>query len=151
MYDYYLSGKPTQVLYQTVKILTGGAFGDGNYVANKSDGLVLDDGTYFEYAPLEIKLGKHQNDLEYTLDVTVLDLAEKYHDILQLDLTQKIKLIYAEYLNTNAPEMAVEFEVTQIVLQGSGAVFKCQMPQLNRSKTGVSYNLQDFKTMQGFV
>lgn len=148
-YDYYLSGNPSQVLYQVVNL--NGAV----YVANKGDGLQLLDDTFAEYAPIEIKLTKHKNDLEHTLEITVYDAADDTFDFLDVDLGETLDkpfLIYSEFLGElQEPQIEITFEVTQISFKEGGAVIKCQSPQLNKSRTGVTYNAQDFKTLKGYM
>lgn len=148
-YDYYLQGNPSQVLYQVVNL-------NGRiYVANKGDGLKLLNDEFAEYAPVEIKLSKHKNDLEHTLEITVYDASDETFTFLDTDFGETLGkpfLIYSEFLGElQEPQIEIMFEVTQISFKEGGAVIKCQSPQLNRSRTGVTYNTQDFKTLKGYL
>lgn len=148
-YEYYLSGNPSQVLYQVVN------FNGQLYVANKGDGLALPDGEFAEYAPIEIKLSKHKNDLEHTLEVTVYDPSDETFAFLDTDYGETLDkpfLIYSEFLgDSQESQIDIMFEVVQISFKEGGAVVKCQSPQLNKSRTGVTYNTQDFKTLKGYL
>lgn len=169
-YSYFLSGDPDDVLFQTIEIRHPAFEHYHRFVANKADGLyvpvetqdeagnLITEQLFYEYAPLEIKLGESNESLDQYIDVTIGDLG----DILPAEIEairnseytpmQKPEVIYCEYLASNLAEPSLvisNLEISEYRMKSGMAIFKCEVKKLNARKTGVTYNLKDFPIMRG--
>ena len=169
-YNYFLAGNPDDVLFQTIEISHPAFRNEHRFVANKADGLYVpfesedENGNpvasqlFYEYAPLDIKLGESTESLDQYIEVTIGDLG----DILPSEIEairsdefssmQKPEVVYAEFLasNLNEPTLVIgNLEISQYTMKTGMAVFKCEVKKLNTRKTGVTYNLKDFPIMWG--
>lgn len=162
-YDFYLKGNPNDVLLQLIEVSHPAFSKVYRYVKNAVDGVTVnhEDGSsyFYDYSPLSIKKSKSSDDLDQSLDIGVGDLGEELPqeiDNLYLGAYFNVKpvLNYREYLSSDLSKPFLSIlglEVTDYQMQKEGGQFTCKAKELNLSSTGLTFNLNDYPTMRGFV
>lgn len=163
-YNYWLSGNPDDVRLQCVEISHPAWSKVYRIVQNHADGItVTHEGgfTYaYEYVPLTIQKGNNSDDLDQEITIGVGDLGEDFPKDLDRirasSLYSKVRptLNYREYnlSDLTKPQVTIlGLEATDYEPKKEGAVFVCRAKQMNLTKTGETYNLDDYPTLRGFV
>lgn len=164
-YSFWLSGNPDDVRLQCVEI-SHPAWLKNTYriVQNHSDGITVahEDRTSFayDYVPLTIQRGANSNDLDQEITIGVGDLGEDFP--LEVDRVResvdyaKVRptLNYREYnlSDLTKPQVTIlGLEATDYEPKREGAVFICRAKQMNLTKTGESYTLDNTPTLRSYV
>ena len=163
-YNYWLSGNPDDVRLQCVEISHPAWSKVYRIVQNHADGItVTHEGgfTYpYEYVPLTIQKGNNSDDLDQEITIGVGDLGEDFP--LEIDRIRASTLYshvrpmlnYREYnlSDLTQPQVTIlGLEATDYEPKIEGAVFICRAKQMNLTKTGETYNLDDYPTLRGFI
>lgn len=163
-YNYWLNGTPDDVRLQLVEIKHPSFQRVYRIVQNHADGVrvKLPDGNWydFEYVPLSIQKGTNSDDLDQEITVAVGDLGEifpkeiqRLRNSAQYAQTEPV-LNYYEYnlSDLTQPQVSVTgLKVTDYEPKREGGVFTCKARQMNVTKTGETYNLDDYPTLRGFI
>lgn len=163
-YNYWLNGTPDDVRLQLVEIKHPSFQRVYRIVQNHAYGVrvKLPDGKWydFEYVPLSIQKGANSDDLDQEITVAVGDLGEifpkeiqRLRNSAQYAQTEPI-LNYYEYnlSDLSKPQVSVTgLKVTDYEPKREGGVFTCKARQMNVTKTGETYNLDDYPTLRGFI
>lgn len=163
-YNYWLNGMPDDVRLQLVEIKHPSFQRVYRIVQNHAYGVrvKLPDGKWhdFEYVPLSIQKGTNSDDLDQEITVAVGDLGEifpkeiqRLRNSAQYAQTEPI-LNYYEYnlSDLTRPQVSVTgLKVTDYEPKREGGVFTCKARQMNVTKTGETYNLDDYPTLRGFI
>ena len=163
-YSYWLSGNPDDVRLQCVEISHPSWSKVYRIVQNHADGVtVTHEGGFtfaYEYVPLTIQRGANSDDLDQEITIDVGDLGEDFPKELDrirasaLYSAVRPILNYREYnlSDLTAPQVTIlGLEATDYEPKKEGAVFVCRAKQMNLTKTGETYNLDDYPTLRGFV
>lgn len=162
-YNYWLSGNPDDVRLQCVEISHPSWSKVYRIVQNHADGVtVTHEGgfTYaYEYVPLTIQKGTNSDDLDHEITIGVGDLGETFPveiDRMRAGNYARVRPIlnYREYnlSDLTKPQVSIlGLDVTDYEPQKEGGVFVCRAKQMNLTKTGETYNLDDYPTLRGFV
>ena len=162
--DYFLRGDPTVVRPQLIEV-THPAFRRAyRYVQNAARGVTVthEDGEIhaYRYSPISIKKSKSDDSLDQSITITVGDLGEFLPDDMdRLRASEdhrnvKPTLNYREYLSDNldSPILTIEeLMVTDHQPHIDGGMFVCKAKEMNLTKTGMSYTLEDFLTLRDFL
>ncbi|WP_227430382.1 DUF1833 family protein [Psychrobacter sp. I-STPA6b] len=162
-YNYWLSGQPDDVRLVCIEVYHPAWSKVYQMVQNHADGITVthEDGTqhHYEYVPVTTQKGSNSDDLDQEITIAVGDLGEEFP--LELDRMRasdashiKPMLNYREYnlSDLSKPQLTIKnLEVTDYEPKKEGAVFLCRARQMNLTKTGETYNLDDFPTLRGFV
>lgn len=162
-YNYWLSGNPDDVRLLLVEISHPAWSKTYRIVQNHADGVTVqheDTFSYdYEYVPLTIQRGNNSDDLDQEITIGVGDLGEifpKELDAARASAYSKIRprLNYREYnlSDLTKPQVTIlDLEVTDYEPKKEGAVFVCRAKQMNLTKTGEVYTLDNTPTLRGFV
>ena len=162
-YNYWLGGNPDDVRLQLIEVSHPAWSKVYRIVKNHADGVTVEheDGDFFdyEYVPLTIQMGKNADDLDQDITIGVGDLGETFPDELRAARESEQSHIrptlnYREYnlSDLSKPQVFITgLEVTDYEPKREGAVFVCRAKQMNLTKTGETYNLDDYPTLRGFV
>lgn len=163
-YSFWLSGNPDDVRLQCVEISHPAWSKVYRIVQNHADGVTVthEGGLTFayEYVPLTIQRGANSDDLDQEITIGVGDLGEYFP--LELDRIRastmyshvRPTLNYREFnlSDLSKPQVTIlGLEATDYEPKKEGAVFVCRAKQMNLTKTGETYNLDDYPTLRGFV
>jgi len=108
----------------------------------------------FEGANIEIALNSTKSDLDQNFSFSFSDIENALDDELDripFDDTTKITMAYRAFLSSNLTEPAqgpVALEVITVSQEKGVFTVEAGAPQLNWSKTGITYNYQDFPTLR---
>lgn len=163
-YDYFLRGDPDDVRLQLIEATHPSWVRPYRYVQNAVDGVSVkhEDGAYrsYQYSPITIKKSKSDDSLDQSITITIGDLGMNLPDDMDrlrnstIHSTKRPTLNYREYLlsDLNTPIVSVTgLQVTDYQPHKMGGMFVCRAQELNLTKTGISYTLEDFKTLRGFL
>ncbi len=163
-YSYWLSGSPDDVRLQCVEISHPAWSKVYRIVQNHADGITVthEGGLTFayEYVPLTIQKGSNSDDLDQEITIGVGDLGEDFPkelDAIRASATySKVRptLNYREYnlSDLTKPQVTIlGLEATDYEPKREGAVFVCRAKQMNLTKTGEVYTLDNTPTLRGFV
>lgn len=163
-YDYYLKGDPEEVRLALIEVTHPSFLYAYRYVQNHAYGVSVkhEDGAWYEYAysPITVKKSKADDDLDQSITIGVGDLGQYLpEDIDRLrDCSQyahiKPKLNYREYLLSNLEKPALSvlgLEVSDWQPSKEGSVFVCKAKELNLTRTGLTYSLDKFPLLRGFL
>ncbi len=163
-YSYWLSGSPDDVRLQCVEISHPAWSKVYRIVQNHSDGITVqhESGLSFayEYVPLTIQKGSNSDDLDQEITIGVGDLGEDFPkelDAIRASVNySKVRptLNYREYnlSDLTKPQVTIlGLEATDYEPKREGAVFVCRAKQMNLTKTGEIYTLDNTPTLRGFV
>ena len=162
-YNFFLSGNPDDVRLLLVEISHPAWSKTYRIVQNHSEGITVKHEDGFEYAydyvPLTIQKGSNSDDLDQDITIGVGDLGEDFPAELERARNSQYseirpKLNYREYnlSDLTKPQLTIlGLEVTDYEPKAEGAVFVCRAKQMNNTKTGETYNLDDYPTLRGFV
>lgn len=127
------------------------------YVRNDVDGITA-EGNVFDYHPMSIKRSNVSNDLEQKMSVTLADMQDDLSNAIRLIRTSdyarvspsfKFKIFRDDDLSMAMVELQT-LEITSISKDSSGLVtFDAQAPELNNSRTGLIYSIEDFPLLRG--
>lgn len=163
-YEYYLKGDPEEVRLALIEVTHPSFLHAYRYVQNHAYGVSVkhEDGAWYEYAysPITVKKSKADDDLDQSITIGVGDLGEHLPDDIDRlrasDQHANIKptLNYREYLlsNLEKPVLSVlGLEVSDWQPSKEGSVFVCKAKELNLTRTGLTYNLDKFPLLRGFL
>ncbi len=163
-YSYWLSGSPDDVRLQCVEISHPAWSKVYRIVQNHADGITVqhEGGLTFayEYVPLTIQKGSNSDDLDQEITIGVGDLGEDFPkelDAIRASVNySKVRptLNYREYnlSDLTKPQVTIlGLEATDYEPKREGAVFVCRAKQMNLTKTGEIYTLDNTPTLRGFV
>lgn len=162
--EYFLRGDPGVIRMQLVEVSHPAWENTYRYVQNIADGVTVthEDGAVLDYAysPIIIKKSKTDDNLDQSITVTVGDLGEQ----IPLDMDRlresdefravKPTLNYREYLSDNLSEplLTIEkLEVTDYQPHLEGGMFVCKAKEMNLTRTGISYTIEDFAALRDFI
>lgn len=163
-YNYWLSGSPDDVRLLCVEISHPAWSKVYRIVQNHADGItVAHEGglTYnYEYVPLSIQKGTNSDDLDQEITIGIGDLGEDFPK--ELDrirasaMYSKVRptLDYREYnlSDLTKPQVTIlGLKATDYEPKAEGAVFVCRAEQMNLTKTGEVYTIDNTPTARGFV
>lgn len=120
----------------------------------------LDTGAVVTMQPLniEIKLAGSDGNLDqkYSIRLDTTDIEDEFReqmDRIPLDTTEKISIIYREYLSDDLTtvEAQVTLQAEAISYQLGAANISAVAPRLNVSRTGETYNPRDVPMLRGFT
>ncbi len=163
-YDYYLKGNPDDVRLQLIEVTHPSFINDYRYVQNCVNGVTVshEDGTQadYQYSPITIKKSKTDDDLDQSITIGVADLGE----LLPFDIDRlrndsdnanvKPMLNYREYLISDLSTAIVSvlgLEISDWQPSKEGSVFVCKAKEMNLTKTGLAYTLDQFPSLRGFL
>lgn len=162
-YNYWLSGNPDDVRLLLVEITHPAWSKPYRIVQNHADGLSVkhENGVsyFYEYVPLTIQRGSNSDDLDQDITIGVGDLGEDFPSELKRARDSQYSdirptLNYREYnlSDLTKPQLTIlGLEVTDYEPKREGAVFVCRAKQMNLTKTGEVYTLDNTPTLRGFV
>lgn len=162
-YSFWLSGNPDDVRLLLVEISHPAWSKTYRIVQNHADGITVqheDTFSYdYEYVPLTIQRGNNSDDLDQEITIGVGDLGEMFPkelDAARASQYSKVRprLNYREYnlSDLTKPQVTIlDLEVTDYEPKKEGAVFVCRAKQMNLTKTGEVYTLDNTPTLRGFV
>lgn len=162
-YNYWLSGNPDDARLQCVEISHPAWSKVYRIVQNHADGVtVTHEGGFayaYEYVPLTIQKGTNSDDLDQEITIGVGDLGETFPKELDAARASQYSHIrptlnYREFnlSDLTKPQLTIlGLEVTDYEPKREGAVFVCRAKQMNLTKTGETYNLDDYRTLRGFI
>lgn len=163
-YSFWLSGNPDDVRLLLVEISHPAWSKTYRIVQNHADGITVQhENTLsynYEYVPLTIQKGTNSDDLDQEITIGVGDLGEDFP--AELDrvrasaMYSKVRpvLNYREFnlSDLSKPQVAIlGLEVTDYEPKVEGAVFVCRAKQMNLTKTGDPYTLDNTPTLRGYV
>ena len=108
----------------------------------------------FTGANIEISLNSTKSDLDQNFSFTFSDIQNVLDDEMDripFDNTEKILMKYRGYLNTELTEPAqgpVNLEAISVSQEKGVFTVEAGAPQLNWSKTGITYNYEDFPPLR---
>lgn len=162
-YNYWLSGNPDDVRLLMVEITHPAWSKTYRIVQNHADGITVqhENGVsyFYEYVPLTIQRGSNSDDLDQDITIGVGDLGEDFPSELKRARDSQYSdirptLNYREYnlSDLTKPQLTIlGLEVTDYEPKREGAVFVCRAKQMNLTKTGEVYTLDNTPTLRGFV
>jgi hypothetical protein len=122
--------------------------------------ITLEDSSTREVSCLnfEVKLASSQGNLDQSYDIT-LDLTDsedefkEQMDRIPIDTTEKIKLVFREYLSDDLTEVqsSAILQVETIAYSKSIARFTAISPRLNVLRTGELYTTREVPMLRGFT
>jgi hypothetical protein len=163
-YSFWLSGNPDDVRLQCVEISHPAWSKVYRIVQNHADGVTVmhENGMPYdyEYVPLTIQKGTNSDDLDQEITIGVGDLGEDFP--FELDRMRasalyahvRPNLNYREFnlSDLTKPQVTINgLEATDYEPKKEGAIFVCRAKHMNLTKTGTTYNLDDYPTLRGFV
>jgi len=161
-YNYWLSGNPDDVRLLCVEVSHPAWSKVYRLVQNHADGITVQhENTFsydYEYVPLTIQRGTNSDDLDQEITIGVGDLGEDFPDELKRARDSQYSdirpmLNYREYnlSDLTKPQVTIlGLEVTDYEPKIEGAVFVCRAKQMNLTKTGEVYTLDNTPTLRGF-
>lgn len=163
-YSFYLSGNPDDVRLKLVDISHPAWSKPYLIVQNHSDGVTVkheDSISYnYEYVPITIQMGNNSDDLDQEITIGVGDLGEIFPTELDAIRASALyahvrpTLNYREYnlSDLSKPQLTITgLEATDYEPKKEGAVFVCRAKQMNLTKTGEVYTLDNTPTLRGFI
>lgn len=127
------------------------------YVKNDADGITA-EGNTFDYQPMSLKRSNVSNDLEQQMSVTLADMQDDLSNAIRLIRTSdyarvspsfKFKIFRDDDLTMPMVELQT-LEIVSISKDSSILVtFDAQAPELNNSRTGLIYSIEDFPLLRG--
>lgn len=162
-YNYWLSGNPDDVRLLLVEITHPAWSKVYRIVQNHADGITVQhENTFsyeYEYVPLTIQKGSNSDDLDQEITIGVGDLGEDFPKELEAARASQYSHIrptlnYREYnlSDLTKPQVTIlGLEVTDYEPKIEGAVFVCRAKQMNLTKTGEPYTLDNTPTLRGYV
>lgn len=164
-YNYWMGGDPDDIRLQCIEITHPSFTKPYRIIAQSINGepvtVTHEDGTKctYEHIPVAISKGANSDDLDQSFTVTVGDLGEDFPQEIRRLRNGKYPTVeptfnYREYNYSDLSKPQVTMlglQVKDYERKAEGAVFSCQARQLNVTKTGESYNLDDYPTMRGFI
>ena len=162
-YNYWLSGNPDDVRLLCVEVSHPAWSKVYRVVQNHADGITVQhENTFiydYEYVPLTIQRGTNSDDLDQEITIGVGDLGETFPDELKAARASQYSdirptLNYREYnlSDLTKPQVTIlGLEVTDYEPKIEGAVFVCRAKQMNLTKTGEVYTLDNTPTLRGFA
>lgn len=129
------------------------------FVRNAISGITLSNGLYFKYYPASIKKLTNENNLDYGLKMSLGDLSEVIPpeiESLRSNNSLSIKPIINHWLyrsdNLEEPmEEILNLEMDDFSFDSKRSYFVAKAPALNNTKTGKTYNVEDFSMLEGFL
>lgn len=163
-YDYFLRGDPDDVRLQLIEVSHPSWQRTYRYIQNIIDGVTVthEDGTSrrYDYSPITIKKSKADDSLDQSITIAIGDLGlylpddiDRLRNSAQYN-TARPTLNYREYLlsDLTTPIVSVTgLEVTDSQPNKQGASFVCKAKELNLTKTGVPYTLENCPTLRLFL
>lgn len=141
------------------------AFASTFYVVrNSMDGVTVqhEDGTshFYEYYPLQIDRGTTNDDLDQTLSITLGDMGavlpvqiDAVNSSNFADIKPTIKFRIYRHDDLTKPIYSLQtLEVSSLSRDGTGAAtFVAKAVELNNTKTGQIYSLNEYPSLRGFL
>ena len=162
-YNFWLSGAPDDARLILIEASHPAWSKTYRIVKNHADGITVQHEAglsyFYEYVPITTQIGTSSNDLDYQITIGIGDLGEtfpKEMDAIRASLMySKVKptVNYREYnlSDLTKPQLSIlNLKITDSEDQKEGAVFICQAERMNLTKSGETYNLDDFPTLRGF-
>lgn len=162
-YNFWLSGNPDDARLMCVEISHPAWSKPYRIIQNYADGLSVkhENGVryWYEYVPLTIQRGSNSDDLDQEITIGVGDLGGDFPKELDAARASQYSHIrptlnYREYnlSDLTKPQLTIlGLEVTDYEPKREGAVFVCRAKQMNLTKTGGVYTLDNTPTLRGFV
>lgn len=162
-YNFWLSGNPDDARLMCVEISHPAWSKPYRIIQNHADGLSVkhENGVsyWYEHVPLTIQRGSNSDDLDQEITIGVGDLGEDFPQELDAARASQYSHIrpalnYREFnlSDLTKPQLTIlGLEVTDYEPKREGAVFVCRAKQMNLTKTGEVYTLDNTPTLRGFV
>lgn len=158
---YWLRGRHDDVRLECIEITHPSFTKIYRFVRNHADGVRVKHGSWYdyEYLPITIKTSKSADNLNQGMSLGIGDVG----DIIPMEIdrlrngshkTSRPIINYRVYLTSDLStpvDSILGLEVTDNNPQNAGAVLTCRARDLNKSSTGLIYNLYDDPTLIGFT
>lgn len=105
----------------------------------------------------EIKLAGNEGTLDqrFQINIDTVDVEDEFReqlDLIPVDTTEKIAIVYREYLSDDLTEIqaSATLQAESISYQKGGASISAVYPRLNVTRTGEIYSTRDIPMLRGF-
>jgi len=162
--QFYLGSAPSIRELDTLEITHPNFTQTYRLVRNKTDGLdAFVEGPsgpfHFDYYPMQITPVGSGSDLSQALQVTLGDLGDIVQkEIAAITLANKMNIRPVAIFRTFRSDVLtlgpmfgpLTLEISRITCSSEGNSFECHAPEVNNSRTGVIYTIEQFPMLAGF-
>jgi len=122
--------------------------------------VTLDDDSVVVVEPLNIDITLPETnqtlDQAFTFSIDTVNVNDEFRnelDLIPLDTTEKILIVYREYLSDNLlePQATVNLQTESIAYNKGVATMSAVSPRLNITRTGELYTYKRFPMLRGFL
>lgn len=157
--EFFLSSSTGVVRLDTIEISHPDFSQTYRLVRNAPAGITA-DGDDYEYCPMRVLPIASTDDLVQALSITLGDVGEIIAKEIEAvweanGMNERPTLTYRAFRSDDlaAPIAGSErvLEIASVTTTREGASFEAQAPELNASRTGILYALEDFPMLRGFL
>lgn len=122
--------------------------------------VTLDDSSIVTVDPVNIDITLPDTnqtlDQDFSFNIDTVNINDEFRDeldLIPLDTTEKIIIIYREYLSDNLlePQATVKLQTESIGYNKGVATLSAVSPRLNITRTGALYTYKRFPMLRGFL
>lgn len=129
------------------------------FVRNAVDGVTLPNGDVYDYYPAQVTKLTSESGLDYGFNITLGDIS----DTIQTELANLVgtnaldtepTLTFRSYRDDNLNlelELVEGLVISQFNFTADASSLEATAPNANGNRTGVTYNFEDFPSLEGFV
>lgn len=158
--EFFLGSAPSVVRFDTLEISHPDFSQTYRLVRNSGPGGITADGDDYEYCPMRVLPIASTDDLVQALSVTLGDVGEIIATEIEAvweanGMNTRPALTYRAFRSDDldAPIAGSErvLEIASVTTTREGASFEAQAPELNASRTGILYTVEEFPMLRGFL
>lgn len=128
-------------------------------VRNAVEGLMMPNGDFYQYLPVEITTLTTGNNMDYAIKVTLGDLSEILPPEIKslqasdsLDIEPKVDHFVYRHDDLSEPlATSLNLHLADFNFNSVNSFFTAKAPTINNTKTGRPYSVEDFPMMKAFL